>query len=219
MRNIFLALVACTFLFASQESKIVFDQNSSNFNGIYNYTYSQNTSSNTDKFNVFLNGNFDAIHRYDALYFDGESLDDDSNETLSAITKQIHSYEDDNSSEIAVSIIAYTQKIEIINQAISTDSAYTNFFQSIAQRDNLNPDNALDDALRVMNIVHKEILDNNISEEIIYTESRIGKANLYTEEFSQGRDKNNRVNVTIYMKKKPKAEKVLLESKSIGSGD
>ena len=51
-----------------------------------------------------------------------------------------------------------------------------------------------------MDIVYKNMLDNNISKEIIYKENRVGKDNLYTEEFSEGRDLNNRVDVAIYVK-------------------
>ena len=80
------------------------------------------------------------------------------------------------------------------------DSAYTNFFQNIAQRDNLNPDSASDDALNYMEIIYKRMLDDNISKEIIYKENRVGKDALFSEEFSDGRALNNRVDVAIYVK-------------------
>lgn len=222
MRNIFLALIAFSFSFAAErvqtsklsdnvdlsnyqdiekkDNKIVFDSNSSDVDGIYNYNYSPNKVASASETNIFLDGNFDKIHRYKSLYFNGDSLADKSNDDFEKITKQIHSYTDDKSREIVVSVIGFTQKIENENEEIGTDSGYTNFFQSIAQRDNLNPDNANDDAINFMEIVYKKMLDDNISKEIIYKENRVGKDTLFTEEFSEGRDKNNRVDVAIYVK-------------------
>ncbi len=222
MRNLFLALIAFSFSVASQDlqnsklsdsvdlsnyqeiekkdHKIKFDSNNTNEEGIYNYKYSPNAASSESKINIFLEGNFDSIHRYESLYFNGDTLVNDSNETFNKITKRIHSYTDDKSREIVVSVIGFTQKTEKENVEESLDSTYTSFFQDIAQRDNLNPESAGDDALNYMDIVYKRMLDDNISGEIIYKENRVGKDTLYTEEFTEGREKNNRVDVAIYVK-------------------
>ena len=183
-----------------KETKIVFDSNSSDVEGIYNYKYSPNAKLNKDESNIFLEGYFETIHRYDSLYFNGASLDGDSEKVFDAITKQIHKYRDDESREIVVSVLGFTQKIENPNEEIGTDTAYTNFFQNIAKRDNLDSDSASDEALNFMEIVYEKMLDDNISKEIIYKENRVGKDALFTEEFSDGRAKNNRVDVAIYVK-------------------
>jgi len=225
MKNIFLVLLAFSTLFGQEDvqtstlsdsvdlsnyqeiekkdNKIVFDKNSSATDGIYNYNYIENSTLKESQTNIFLDGNFDKIHRYESLYFEGDSLLCDSNDTFNEITKQIHEYRDDKSREIVVSVLGFTQKIENKDEETSTDSVYTNFFQSIAQRDNLNPTYASDKALNFMEIVYEKMLDNNISQEIIYKENRVGKDALYTEEFSEGRDLNNRVDIAIYVKKIP----------------
>jgi len=222
MRKIFLALTAISVILSAQEiqnstlsgkvdmshykkiekqeNKIVIDTNNSKMNGIYNYKFSPNEKVNEKESNIFLDGYFETIQRYKSLYFDGEKLKGDSKKTFDKILKDIHKYTDNESREIVVSILGYTQKIENKNEEIGTDSSYTNFFQNIAKRDDLNPKKATREALGFMDIVYKKLLDDNISKEILYKENRVGKDALFTEEFSSGREKNNRVEVAIYVK-------------------
>ncbi len=178
-----------------RESKIIFNSNVSDTDGVYNYDYKESNETN-----VFIDGNFDKIHRYASLYFSNNALRSDSNETFKKIKQQIHTYTDDKSREIGVSIIGFTQKVERKNDEIGLDSEYTNFFQNIGKRDNLNPESASDDALNYMQIVYEKMLDDNISKEIIYKENRVGRDNLYTEALQEGREQNNRVDVAIYVK-------------------
>ncbi len=222
MQKIFLSLITLSLLSNAQEveqsklsnsvdmstykdilqkdTKISFDSNSSEKNGIYNFQYSPNKPSKEKKTNIFLNGNFDKIHRYDSLYFNNDSLTDDSEKIFDDISKQIHQYIDDKSREIVVSVIAFTQKTEDNKTQVNLESAYTNFFQNIAQRDDEDPQKAKNTAVNYLQIVYDKMLDDNISKEIIYKEDRVGKDALYTEEFSDGRAKNNRVDVAIYVK-------------------
>jgi len=183
-----------------KDHTIKFDENSSSKEGIYNYDYVQNNPSDSSEINIFLNGNFEKIHRYESLYFKGSSLTSDANKTFNKIVKTIHSYTDDKSRKIVVSVLGFTQATENTNLEIGTDSAYTNFFQNIGKRDNLNPKSASDESLDFIEIVYEQMLEDNISKEIIYRENRVGKDALYTEEFSDGREKNNRVDVAIYVK-------------------
>ena len=183
-----------------KDTKIVFDANASEFDGIYNYSYNESTDSAFNKTNIFLDGNFEKIHRYESLYFKDNMLTRDSNETLQRIMKKIHSYRDDKSREIVVSVLGFTQKTQNDSKDLDLDSAYTNFFQSIGQRDNLKPSSASDESLNFIEVVYKKMLEDNISKEIIYKENRIGNDNLFTEEFSDGRSLNNRVDIAIYVK-------------------
>ena len=183
-----------------KEEKMSVDSNLSDVDGIYNYSYSPNTPAESKKTNILLTGNFDNILRYDSLYFDGDSLNSDSQEVFDMISNDIHTYLDDESKDIIVSVLGFTQKVENKNEEVSLDTGYTNFFQSIAQRDNLDANSASDEALNFMEIVYEKMLDDNISSEVIYKENRVGKDNLYTEEFSDGRDLNNRVDIAIYVK-------------------
>ena len=223
MRKIFLALTAVSLLVGAEEvqnstligkvdmstykkiekqnDRIVFDTNNSATNGIYNFSYSPNEESTQKESNIFLDGFFDTIHRYEPLYFNGENLTKDSQKILQEIVKKIHQYTDTKSREIVVSIIGFTQKIENKNEEIGTDSSYINFFQNIAKRDDLDPKLAKEEASDFIGSIYRRLLDNNISKEILYTENRVGKDTLYTEEFSCGREKNNRVEVAIYVKK------------------
>ena len=223
MRALLLSFIALSFVHAAQEvetsklsdkvdlsnyqeirtkeTKIVVDSNLSDVDGIYNYSYSPNTKAKSKEENILLTGNFDKIHRYEPLYFDDSALTLDSEKTFDAIKKQIHSYLDDKSREIVVSVIGFTQKVENKSEEVALSTSYANFFQSVGQRDNLNSDKASEDTLNFMDIVYKKMLDDNISSEVIYKENRVGKDNLYTEEFSNGRELNNRVDIAIYVKK------------------
>ena len=222
MRTILLSLIAFTFSYAAeapvnstlasdvdmssykdlpkQESRIQFDVNNSTDDGIYNFKYSPLSNTPQMKKNIFLSGNFDAIFRYDSLYFNEESLELNSQESFDEIKEKIHDLLDEKTHEIVVSIIAYTQKVNNKNQDIELDTGYTNFFQSTAQRDNENIKAASEEAVDFMEIIYNEMIDDNIPKELVYKESRIGKGNLYTEEFSEGRSKNNRVDISIYVK-------------------
>ncbi len=226
MIKIFLVLVLCTFSYAQDEVvtstlsdsidlrnyqevektevKIDVDINASNKNGIYNFEYSPNTVAPKDvNQNILLNGNFDAIYRYKSLYFDGDDFDGDSNDTFAKILDKIESYKANDFSAIIVSIIGYTQKMEDNKTELPLNTGYTNFFQSVGQRDDIDPDTATKEATDFMEVVYQKLLDENVSKAILYRENRAGKDNLYTEEFSDGRDRNNRVNVAIYIKKMP----------------
>ena len=181
------------------DNKIKFDNNSSQTQGIYNYKYSPNVEIQ-ERENIFLEGNFDIIKRYKSLYFTENNLTEDANKTLSEIVQKLHNYIDDESREVVVSVIGYTQKVEDNKTEVSLDSGYTNFFQSVGQRDDLDPKEASKSTISYMKIVYDKLLDNNISKDIIYRESRVGKDEIQTEEFSEGREKNNRVEVAIYVK-------------------
>ena len=194
MRTILLSLMIFTLSYAATSAN-------STDNNIYNFKYSPIEGTQQIKNNIFLNGNFDSILRYDSLYFNGKSLESDSQKNFNTIKKKIHEFTNDKTHEIIVSVVAYTQKVVNKNQEIKLDTSYTNFFQSIAQRDNKNKEDASNEAVNSMQIIYDEMLDNNISKEIIYRENCTGKANLYSEEFSEGRSKNNRINITIYVKK------------------
>lgn len=222
MKRLLLSCAALSFVYASQEvqvsklsdnvdlrnykeiqkreTKIRVDSNLSDVDGVYNYSYSPNETGEQERANVLLTGNFDRIHRYDSLYLEDGNLTESSQKTFETITEQIHNYVDDASREIVVSIIAYTQKVENKNQEVALESAYTNFFQKIAQRDDLDPKVAQESATHSLEYIYKKMLDDNISEEIIYRENRIGKDALYSEEFAEGRARNNRVDVAIYVK-------------------
>jgi len=227
MRALFLSFIALSCVYATQEvqtshlsnqidlsnykeikkedTRIIVDSNLSSVDGVYNYVYSPNSQTSVKEENLLLNGNFDKIHRYESLYFDESNettsyFSQPSIEVFQEIVKQIHKYVDDESREIVVSVLGFTQKIENTNEDITLDTGYTNFFQSIAQRDNLNPDDASGKSLNFIDTVYKKMIDNNISEEILYKENRFGRDNLYTEEFSEGRSLNNRVDIAIYVK-------------------
>jgi len=183
-----------------KDNTIKFDQNSSQTNGIYNYKYSPFEQRKKQSENIFLDGNFDKIERFAPLYFKGDSIDNDSNKTLASIIQKIKEYTKNKHRGIAVSIIGYTQKTENNATKVNLESGYTNFFQKVAQRDNMNPKKARDNSIDYMKTVYDALVDHNISKKILYKENRAGKDALETEEFSDGREKNNRVEVAIYVK-------------------
>ena len=183
-----------------KDNTIKFDQNSSKTNGIYNYKYSPLEQRKKEKENIFLNGNFDKIERFAPLYFKGNVLDNDSNKTLNNIIHQIKEHTSSKDQGVAVTIIGYTQKTENNVTKVNLESGYTNFFQKVAQRDNMNPKKANKESIDYMKNVYDILVDHNISKNILYKENRAGKDALNTEEFSDGREKNNRVEIAMYVK-------------------
>ena len=183
-----------------KENTIHFDQNGSSTNGIYNYVYSPLSKDTPKQPNVFLNGFFDKIERFDPLYFQDGKLDRDSNETLNRIVRKIKYYAAKEHGGVAVTIIGYTQSVEENKTKVELENAFANFIQNLFQRDGEDPKKAKKQVHHHMQLVYKTLLENNISKNIIYKESRVGKDPLYTEATREGRDKNNRVEVAIYVK-------------------
>ncbi|WP_297482613.1 OmpA family protein [Sulfurimonas sp.] len=183
-----------------KDNTIKFDQNNSQTNGIYNYRYSPLEQRKKQSANIFLDRNFDKIERFSPLYFKGDTLDNDSNKTLNDIIEKIKEYRNSKNQGVAVTIIGYTQKTENNATKVNLESAYANFFQSVAQRNNMNPKKAREESIDYMKNIYDTLVDHNISKKILYRENRAGKDALKTEEFSDGREKNNRVEVAIYAK-------------------
>ena len=183
-----------------KDNTIKFDQNSSQTNGIYNYKYSPFEQRKKQSVNIFLNGNFDKIERFAPLYFQGNALDSDSNKRLNNIIQQIKEHTSSKDQGVAVTIIGYTQKTENNATKVNLESGYANFFQRVAQRNNMNPKKAREESIDYMKNVYDALVDHNISKKILYRENRAGKDALETEEFSDGRKKNNRVEVAMYVK-------------------
>lgn len=181
-------------------------------NGIYNYDYGidkgDGFDGNRSNMNPFLYGHFKKIYRFDALIFgDGDTFNDDSKEVFDEIVKTIHSYDNNDSditgisNEIIVSILGFTRKVENKNESVDLDSGYTNFFQSIGQYDELDSNTSQEDAKNYAQYVYDLLAENNISKEILYKENRMGEDSLYTEGVEEGREKNHRVEVAVYVKK------------------
>jgi len=186
-----------------QHEKFRFDSNESNQPGVYRYKYNplEKTVAN-DKNNPFLSLKYEHIYRFDALIFgESNSFDDASEETFKKIIDTIKKIESEEKTEYVVSILGNTPHVDNKKENVVLDSSYTNFFQSIAQRDDIKADTAKEDAANYAKYVYEKMLDENISKDFLYQENRMGDDALYTQGTADGRELNSRVDVAIYAKK------------------
>ncbi len=205
---------------ASVRTNFSHDEKDEAEDSIYNFTYSplEENKKSPSNANIFLTGSFEKIYRYDSLIVeysagteessDGESekkeasygLDENSDKTFERIVQRIKDHQEDKTKEVLVSVISYTKSTEDKAQKLSTGNWFTNFFQSVGQYEGLEDNNSKEIAANYGERVFELLKEQNISESIIYKENREGNDNLYSEGLSEGRDLNNRVEVTVYLK-------------------
>lgn len=147
--------------------------------------------------NPVFYGSFDKIYRFDPLYMEE---DKDNDKTYEKILNTIKKYDSNDTEDIIVSLTGHTSSVEKPEEEVSLDSGYTNFFQSIAQDDDLDLNTSIDNANEYLEEVTKRLEDDNVSRRIMLIENRKGDVNLYTEAAGDGKDLNDRVDVVIYVK-------------------
>ena len=138
---------------------------------------------------------FTNIIRYEPIFFDGESMDDNASAILEKIMADLNA-SDMNKSRMT--IIGHTAESKDVNNTISTNW-FVSFFQSVATHEGNTPEEDVNLSTKRGEIVYQWFRDQNVSENVMLVDERAGKDKLYTEGLVEGREKNNRVDVTLYI--------------------
>jgi len=138
---------------------------------------------------------FTEIKRYEPIFFDGDSIDANGTEILKQIMADLNA-SDMNKSRMT--IIGHTAESKDVNNSVSTNW-FVSFFQSIATHEGNDPEEDLNISRDRGQKVFEWFRDQNVSEKNMLVDERGGKDKLYTEGVSEGREKNNRVDVTLYL--------------------
>jgi len=142
----------------------------------------------------FTHDYFTQIKRYPPIFFDGESIDGDSQEIFDQILEDLNS----SDPEITrITIIGHTAESLDKKSQVSTNW-FVNFFQNIATHQGNDPESDINLSKKRGEIVFEKLLDSNVSKEIMFVSERGGKDKLYTEGVEEGRRLNNRVDVALY---------------------
>ena len=162
------------------------------------YTVSSSQTSQEKNINIFMDGNFEEIIRFDDILFSDNKVDKSSKKILDETIKKIKKYITD-AKDIKVTIIGHTDRVtDDTNEKKIDSDTYANKIQNIF-RYSLNENNSTEKSKDYANILKKIFLDSNISKDILLVEYRSGKDIAYSGDESEDRELSNRVMVTIYV--------------------
>jgi len=157
-----------------------------------------NSSERTDyelTASFFTHDYFTQIKRYPPIFFDGESIDGDSQEIFDQILEDLNSSDPERT---RITIIGHTA--ESLDKKSQVDTNwFVDFFQDVATHQGNDPQSDINLSKKRGEIVFERLLDNNVSKEIMFVSERGGKDKLYTEGVREGRRLNNRVDVALYL--------------------
>jgi len=148
--------------------------------------------------NKFMNGNFDKITRYNSINMQDYDADS-SAKIIDEVVKQIKTYQDENRT-VFVTIIGHTDTPNDDENEKTIDSdSYANSIQNFF-RDSMTTQEAFDKSKEYAKTIQNKIVEKGIDKDITFIEARGGYDNIYTEELQEGKDLNNRVDITVYLK-------------------
>lgn len=172
------------------------------FAGLYDYPYLVNSNENQIEKKLdkhFMYGDFESILRFDPFFFNPSTnlIKKESQEYLQEV---VDAYEKHKDKGVKLTIIGYTDhvqtKIEKINQS--------SWFRTYAN--DLSVESSQEIALKYASYIHDQLIDKGLPEDIIIVEQRGGLDNLYTRVTSEGRDKNYRAMLSMYIDKDKNAD-------------
>ena len=142
----------------------------------------------------FTKDYFSNIIRYKPVFFNGETIDGESEAVIEQVLRDLNS-SDLNTSRL--SIIGHTSESVDLNSSVKMNG-YVEFFQKIVTPEGDTPQEDFNLSKKRAEIVYEHLLDHNISKEIMYVTQRSGKDKLYTEGIDKGRKLNNWVDIALY---------------------
>ena len=150
----------------------------------------------TPNYNLFMQGDFQKIIRYEMISMPV----DESSEVLDKVLKQIKELQDSGKS-LKVSIIGHTNReTDDLNEKTIDSDTYANGIQNWF-RNSLDTNTSKEMSLEYAQDIKNRMLDQNISEDILFVESRAGLDQGFSEATTEGRDLSNRVMVAVYVYK------------------
>jgi len=173
--------------------------------GIYTYTPNKKGDGfdgNLSKRNPFVYNDYKYIYRFDALTFEDENeLSDEAEKTFESILSKLNEIQKNKDNEYIVSIIGHTREVDNTKEDIELDTGYTDFFQSIAQYNKPKENEASKKSKNYAKYIYEKLIESKIKKEYLYQENVEGSDPLYSENDEEARELNERVEVTIYLKK------------------
>ena len=150
--------------------------------------------------NLFMDGYFEEIHRYDMILFSGERIQEESQKTLARILQDLKKFKERNK-EFKVTLLGHTNRFtDDENEAKIDSQTYANAVQNMF-RSSLGKEESLQLSKVYVQEIEKRLVDENISKELLFPEYRGGKDEVYTNATDEGIARSNGVMVTIYIEK------------------
>ena len=170
-------------------------------NGLYDDSYLVNSKnqleSKIDK--QLLYGDFDQILRFKPIFFDPSTnlIKQESQDYLQQIEKEYKKYKN---RDIILTIIGYTDHVQTKTEKVNQSKWYPTY------TNDLTIESSQEIALKYATYTHDELVNMGLPEKSIIVEQRGGLDNLYTRATQEGREKNYRAMVTMYIPKAKDAD-------------
>lgn len=182
MKTIIAIILSATIIFAD---------------GLYDDLYSVNMNNNqieSELNNHLLYGDFEQILRFQPIFFHPSTNEilEDSNEYLNEIAKVYEKYKD---KDIVITIIGYTDHVQSKTEKTNQSKWYRTY------TNDLTMESSQDISLGYARFTNEQLVHKGIPKELIIVEQRGGQDNLYTRAVEEGRNKNYRAMVTMYISK------------------
>ncbi|SFV65347.1 Outer membrane protein A precursor [hydrothermal vent metagenome] len=167
-----------------------------------NYRVTDLSKTIETNFNVFMDGNFERIIRYDMINMNGEDDDNSSAEVIDAASKEVKKFQDEGKG-VKVTIIGHTNRpTDDINEKTIDSDTYAKKIQNWF-RYSLDTNNSQDRSENYVKEIQDAIVNAGVDRNITYVELRAGRDQGFTEATVEGRDLSNRVMVTLYVHDRP----------------
>ena len=171
-------------------------------NGLYDDSYFDNVDQvqNENKINKhLLYENLDKIIRFKPIFFN-PSTNEVKEESHDFIDEIVKNYEEYKNRKITFTIIGYTDAVQTKTERLNQSSWFS------TSNNDLNAESSQKISLQYAKYVQNKFESLNIPNDIIVIEQRGGKNNLYSGITKEGRDKNYRVMVSMYISKDKNAD-------------
>ena len=169
--------------------------------GTYSDNYSplmnQNTSAKV-KSDIFMDGDFKQIVRFDMLGFDGDSLGSKYKNQLDKIINTIKETTS-KGNEVLITVIGHTNEpTDDMNEKTIQSRAYASKIQRWF-RYSLDSKSSIEKSKKYALKIQDALVNGGIDKNITVVEYRGGKDMFFSDESTEGRDLSNRVMVTMYV--------------------
>ena len=187
VRNIFIVI-----------SLIVISLNASTYDE--KYSVDSNKSFHESNFNTFMHGNFKEIVRFKMISSYKNILNEESKVTLNNAIVEMQEFIDAEE-KIKITLVGHTQAVT--DDANENKVASTVYIRKMQEwfNDELDTNNSMSISKNYAKDIESELLDANISQELIYIENRASRDLAFSDGTQEGKELSNRVMITIYVLK------------------
>lgn len=159
------------------------------------FSYEDKYTSND---NGLMQSSYTEVIRFDALRFENSNMDSSSQITLKDAIGHIKTYSD-LPKQIRVTIIGHTESLtDDENEKKNKSNTYVKYIENFFAKE-LDVNSSKQKAANYTDSVYREMLDANISKDIISLENRAGYNLAYSKTSRDADELSNRVMVTLYV--------------------